>query len=97
MVTTIYLSTAFSPNKKIVSHSVHPHSLLAGEREDGGLNLLPNFQKRGRGGEGGEALQDLDFQRGLLGNRRVTFFSGDCRFYIKNKVKSEIFHNEISL
>ena len=29
-----------------------------------------------------------------MGKRGVTFFKGGCSFYIKNKLKSEIFNNE---
>ena len=35
------------------------------------------------------------FLRGLLGKRGLTFFrGGGCSFYMKNKLKSEIFNNK---
>ena len=52
-----------------------------------GLSLLQNFQK-GRG-----AWQDLNFQRGTLG-KKGWLFSGGCSFYIKNKLKSEIYNKK---
>ena len=52
------------------------------------LNLLPNFQKKG-----GDQ-QDLSFQRGVAGKEGGNFFQGVCNFYIKNKLKSEIFNNK---
>ena len=30
----------------------------------------------------------------VAGKEGVTFFRGDCNFYIKNKLKSELFNNE---
>ena len=56
----------------------------------GGLNLLPNFQKRG-------AWQDLDFERGIAGKEGVTFFRWSCNFHKKNKLKSEMFNDKKSL
>ena len=56
----------------------------------GGLNLLPNFQKGG-------AKQDFNFESGVAGKKRVTFFIGGCNFYKKNKLKSEIFNGKKSL
>ena len=57
----------------------------------GGLNILPNFQKEG-------AWQDLHFERGVAGNKGVTFCSnGGCIFYIKNKLKSEIINDKKKL
>ena len=56
----------------------------------GGLSLQLNFQK------GGRALQDLNFQRGVVGKEGVTFFRGGCNFH-KNKLKSEIFNDKKSL
>ena len=59
----------------------------------GGLSLWPNFQK-----VGGGFHRILIFRGGLLGKRRVTFFrEGGCSFYIKNKLKSEIFNKKKSL
>ena len=57
-------------------HSVHP-PLSAG-----GLNLLQNFQKRGR------AWQDLNFYRGVGGKEGVAIFSK------KDKLKSDIFDDK---
>ena len=37
------------------------------------------------------------FTESLLGKRGVSFFGGVCSFYIKNKLKSEKFHNKKSL
>ena len=54
-------------------------------------SLLPNFQK-GRGGAGSQF-----FRWGLLGNRAETFFRGGCSFYVKIKLKCEIFNNNKSL
>ena len=34
---------------------------------------------------------------GLLGKMEMTFFRGSCNFYVKNKLKSEIFNNKKSL
>ena len=56
-----------------------------GERE-GGLRLQPNFQKR-------RAWQDL-FRRWLLGKRGWLFSGEGCSFYIKNKLKFEIFNDK---
>ena len=43
----------------------------------GELRFLPNFQK------GGEAWEDLNFKRGLLGKTGVTFFRGRVQFLHK--------------
>ena len=73
-------------------HSVHsPPFLLGG---GGRLNLRPNFQKKGEEGD-----RISIFRGGLLGKRWVTFFreKGGARgdsFYIKNKLKSEIFNDK---
>ena len=69
-------------------HSVHPSSISAGV-----LILLPNFQR------GLTRSQDL---RGwLLGKIGVIVFEGGgrggCSFYIKNKLKSEIFNDKKGL
>ena len=53
----------------------------------GGSSLLPNFQKRG-------AWQDLSFDRCLAGKEGVTGQrggGGGYSFFIKNKLKSEIY------
>ena len=55
---------------------------------DWGLNLLPNFQK-------GRDLQDLYFERVLLGKRRVTLFRG--LQFLQKKLKSEIFNDKKNL
>ena len=69
-----------------VHHSVCPLSLSAG----GGLNLLPKFQK------GGD-LSGPQLLEGGCWERGGDFFQGDCNFYIKNKLKSEIFNDKKSL
>ena len=60
-----------------------------------GLSLLLNFQKGG-------AWQDLSpqisgFQRVVAGKDRGDFFQRGCSFYIKNKLKSEIFNDKKGL
>ena len=49
--------------------------------------LSPNFQKVGK------AWQDLNFYSGVAGKKGVTF-SRSCNFYIKDKLKSEIFNDQ---
>ena len=69
---------------------MHPHPLSAGgggEGVGGGLNLLPNFQKKK--GLGRTSI----FRGGLLGKRGVTFFREGCHFSTKNKLKSGIFND----
>ena len=59
---------------------------------EGGLNLLPNFQK-GRG-----AWQDLNFEKEVAGKDGCDVFQGEgWNFYIKNNLKSEIFNDKKSL
>ena len=67
-----------------------PPFLIEGGGGGRGLNLLPNFQKAG-------AWQDLNFERGLLEKRGLTFFRGRLQFYKRNKLKSEIFNDKKSL
>ena len=65
-----------------------PHSLhlpFWGEGGRGGGSPTKFSKRGGRGG----AWQDLNFFRGLLGKREVTFIKGSSNFYIKNKLKSE--------
>ena len=50
----------------------------------------PNFQKGG-------SWQDLNFQRGVAGKREMIFLGGGCNFYIKNKLKFEIFNGKKSV
>ena len=83
MVLISIVSSYVSSNKL---HSVQPSSLSAGS---GGVL---NFQKEG-------AWQDLSPQ--ISGSQRVVarkdrgdFFQGDCSFYIKNKLKSEVFNEK---
>ena len=52
--------------------------VLSAYQLGGGLSLQPNFQKGGRW---------VSIFRG------VEYFEGSCIFYIKNKLKSEIFKN----
>ena len=40
-----------------------------------------------------EAWHDLNFERRLLGKRQI-FSEGGCSFFIKNKLKSEIFDDK---
>ena len=60
-----------------------------------GLSLLLNFQKGG-------AWQDLSpqisgSQRVVAGKDRGDVFQRGCSFYIKNKLKSEIFNDKKGL
>ena len=54
------------------------------------MQLLPNFQK----GERISAWKDLSFYRGVSGKEDMTFSRGGCSFYIKRKIKSEIFNDK---
>ena len=57
--------------------------------EEGGLNLQPNFLKEGGYVTGPQLLE------GIAGIEGVTFSGGGgCKFYIKNKLKSEIFNDK---
>ena len=53
---------------------------------------VPNFQKDGGGGGGLDRISI--FGEGLRGKRKMTFFRGACSFYIKNRLKSEIFNDK---
>ena len=91
MVLISIVSSYLSSNKL---HSVYASSLSAGGGE-GGLSLLLNFQKGG-------AWQDLSLQisgsqRVVAGKDRGDFFQVGCSFYIKNKLKSEIFNDKKGL
>ena len=55
-----------------------------------GLSLQPNFTKRGGGGQ----LDRISVFRGGSWERGGDFFQGGCSFYIKIKLKSEIFHDK---
>ena len=58
----------------------------------GGVNLQPNFQK----GEGG--LKGPQLLKGGWWERGGDIFQGKgCNFYIKDKLKSEIFNDKKSL
>ena len=65
----------------------------------GGLNLLPNFQKR----EGGRLGMIPLFRWGLLGKMEVRLFRGGCvfrgmvQFLPKNRLKTEIFNEKKNL
>ena len=48
------------------------------------------FSKRG-------GLTGSQFLEGVAWKEKVTFFMGGCSFYIKNKLKSEIYNNKQSL
>ena len=68
--------------------SVHLSPLSAGD-----LILQPNFRKGG-------AWQDLNVYRRVAGKEGHDIFQGgggSCNFYIKNKLKSEIFNDKKSL
>ena len=69
-------------------HSVHPLPLSAG----GGVESPTKYSKRGGG------LVESQFLEGVAGKEGDDFFQGKgCSFYIKNKLKSEIFNNKKSL
>ena len=75
-------------------HSVYPSSLYAGGG-GGGLSVPSNYQK-------GEAWQDFSSQisgsqRVVAGKDRGDFFQGVAAFYMKNKLKSEIFNDKKGL
>ena len=55
----------------------------------GGWTLNQIFEKAG--GVGG--LTKPQLLEGVAGKEGVTFFRGGCNFYIKNKVKSEMFND----
>ena len=73
------------PHRDIV-YTRPPHFLL------GGWTYYQIFKK---GGEG--TWQDLNFERGVAGKERATFFRGGCNFYKNNKLKSAIFNDKKSL
>ena len=54
----------------------------------GGVEPLTKFSERE------QFDKTSTFRGGFLGNRRVTFFSGGGNFYIKNKLKYEIFNDK---
>ena len=62
---------------------------MGGGGGGGELNLLPDFKKRER-----ELDRILILRGRLVGKRGVTFLRGGCNFYIKNKLKSEIFNEK---
>ena len=51
----------------------------------------------GGGGGGGGGLGRISIFRGGCWERGGDFFQGGCSFYIKNKLKSEIFNSKKSL
>ena len=70
------------------SHSVHPPPSLLFDR---GVEPPTKFQK------GGGLDRTSTFTEGLLGKRGMTFFQGEgegCNFYIKNKLRFEIFNDK---
>ena len=85
MIVISTVSSYLSSNKL---HSVHPSSLSAGGRGDGWFEPSTKFSKR-RGLTGS--------QRVVAGKDRGDFFQGGCSFYIKNKLKSEIFNDKKGL
>ena len=62
-----------------------PHFLLEEGEGGKGVNFQPNYQKGG-------ALTRPEFLEGLAGKEARDFFQGGCSFYVKNKLKSEIFN-----
>ena len=72
-------------------HSVHHSSLSAG----GGLSVPPNYQKKGVWQ--GLSSQISGSQRVVAGKDRGDFFQEGCSFYIKNKLKCEIFNDKKGL
>ena len=56
-----------------------------------GLSLLPNFEK------GGGVDKISIFRGGMLVKREVIFSGKGCSFYIKNKLKYEVFNDKKSL
>ena len=63
-----------------LGHSMHPLPLSAW-----GIEPPTKFSKSGEGLTGSHFLEDI------AGKEGVTLFKGGCSFYIKNKLKSEIF------
>ena len=73
-------------------HSVHSSSISAW-----GLIFLPNFQK---GGAWQDQFSDLSISEGGCWETQGWLFSGEAAgysFYIKNKLKSEIFNDKNGL
>ena len=84
MVLISIVSSYLSSNKL---HSVHPSSFSAG---GGGVWFEPSTKFSKRRGLTGS-------QRVVAGKDRGDFFQGGCSFYIKNKLKFEIFHDKKGL
>ena len=61
-------------------------------KKGGGLNFVPNLQKRG-----GRGLDEVLTFKGGCWKKRETFFRGDYSFYIQNILQSEIFTEKKSL
>ena len=62
----------------------------------GGVEPWTKFSKSLCWGEGG-GLGRISIFRGGCWERGGDFFQGGCSFYIKNKLKSEIFNSKKSL
>ena len=79
-----------------ITHSVRfpPSFCWKGEEEGGGCWTSDQFFKKGGGGGGLTGSQILE---GIAGKEWVTFFREDYSFYIKNKLKSQIFNDQKSL
>ena len=73
--------------KKLVLHSVHPPPPFCWGGGEGGVNLLPNFQKGG-------SLTGPQFLEGVCWERGGWLFSEGVKFFDKNKLKSEIFNDK---
>ena len=68
-------------------HRVHPSSLFLG-----GWALYQIFKRERL--DRISVLRSQDLRGWLLGKIGVTFFREGCSFYVKNKLKSEIFNDE---
>ena len=65
------------------SYSVHPLPIFSAGG-GGGVDPVTKFSKRA-------GLTRSQFWEGVSGKEGVTFFSGGCSFFIKDKLKFEIF------
>ena len=73
--------------RTFVEHSLHP---LAFCRRRGRVDPLTKFSKKG-------SLPGSQFLGVGTGKYEATLFRGSCSFYIKIKLKSEIFNDKKSL
>ena len=63
----------------------------------GVVESLTKFSKGIRGGGGESRLDKISVFRGGLLVKRVVTLAGGCSFYIKNKLKYEIFNDKKSI